>query len=408
MKIAHVQIAITPEIGTLLAGYGPQDVSVAKHDELMMHGFCLLDNRKKYLFLSYDLLGMTRELVLDIRQNCARIIGGTQKDVLLTCTHTHGGPHTRYHAKTQYVDNAACQMVLERTIQAVSALKDEDFAETIPYFYSANVPVNINRRYCGPENVCRMICDAYEIAPLGDGVLDTEVGMIFFASERKQLQEVVVNYAAHPLASHAFGTSALSITADYPGLLRSYLQENLGCSITFVSGSAGDQFPIYPEAGFTAMDAIARPLATAVMQGWLSAKRQPEKFRMPDARCHSKIKTFEAIPRSDIKLREPAKEGMKSYSMEVQLLAIGDICLVGVPGETVAALGLEIKWHSPYRRTFICYNSTDYASYINTANSFIAGGYEVVSQIFEKDTGLKMVVAAVEGMQELRQETALQ
>ena len=403
MKIAHTQIAVTPEVGTLLAGYGPQDVSVGKHDELMMHGFCLLDNDRKYLFLSYDLLGMCRELVLQIRQACARIIGGEERDVLLTCTHTHGGPHTRYHAKTQFLDDAACKMVLERTIEAVSAIKDSDFAETTPYFYSAKVPVNTNRRYCGPENVCRMICDAYELSPLGDGVLDSEVGMLFFADERKQLQEVVVNYAAHPLASHAAGTSALSITADYPGLLRQYLQESLGCNITFVSGSAGDQFPIYPEAGFTALDAMARPLAMAVMQGWMSAKRQPEKFRMDDAHCQSLIKPFQAAVRSDIKPRMPVTEDMKEYTMEVQLLTVGDICLVGVPGETVAALGLEIKWHSPFRRAFICYNSTDYVSYINTANSFVAGGYEVECQIFDKYAGLKMVNAAVEGMQELYQ-----
>ncbi|MBE6366899.1 MAG: hypothetical protein E7052_03180 [Lentisphaerae bacterium] len=401
MKIAHVRAVISPEVGTLLAGYGPQDVSIAKHDELMLHGFCLLDNGKKYLVLSYDLLGMARQLVLNIRETCAKLIGGSQQDVLLSCTHTHGGPHTRHHAKTQFLDEAACQLVLERTVAAVAALQDEDFEDTVPYFYSAQVAVNTNRRYCGPENVCRMICDAYELTPLGDGVVDQEVGMLFFASPQKQLQEVVVNYAAHPLASHAAGISALSITADYPGLLRSYLGESLGCNITFISGSAGDQFPIHPEAGFTALDAMARPLATAVMQGWISAKRQKEKFCMPNAACRSMIKTFPAIPRTDITPREPAKPGMQKYDMEVQLLAIGDICLVGVPGETAAALGLEIKWHSPYRRTYICYNSTDYASYINPANSFIAGGYEVESQIFDKTTGLQMVVTAVEAMRQL-------
>ncbi|MBR7145265.1 MAG: hypothetical protein IKD10_10020 [Lentisphaeria bacterium] len=403
MKIAHIQGDISPEIGCTLAGYGPQDVAEAQHDALMFHGFCLLDSGRKFLFLSYDLLGMARELVLDIRRCCAEIIGGSQADVLLSCTHTHGGPHTRYHAKTQYLDKDACKMVLERTVEAVAALEEEDFAETIPYFYSAQVPVNTNRRYCGPENVCRMICDRYELSPLADGVLDSEVGMLFFASPRKVLQEVVVNYAAHPLASHASGLSAHSITADYPGLLREYLKDSLGCDITFVSGSAGDQFPILPEAGFVALDNMARPLAMAVMQGWISAKRQPEKFCMSNARCRSSIKSFKAHLRTDITPRQPVTEGMKEYDLEVQLLAVGDICLVGVPGETVAALGLEIKWHSPYRRTYICYNSTDYASYINTANSFVAGGYEVESQIFDRNTGLQMVVTAVEALQELHE-----
>ena len=37
----------------------------------------------------------------------------------------------------------------------------------------------------------------------------------------------------------------------------------------------------------------------------------------------------------------------------IQLVSVGDVCLIGVPGELVAELGLEMKWHSPFRKTFI-------------------------------------------------------
>ena len=56
-------------------------------------------------------------------------------------------------------------------------------------------------------------------------------------------------------------------------------------------------------------------------------------------------------------------------------VSIDDVAFVGVPGEMTNELGLKIKWHSPYSRTFIAYCATDYSGYISTANQVAAGGY---------------------------------
>ena len=76
---------------------------------------------------------------------------------------------------------------------------------------------------------------------------------------------------------------------------------------------------------------------------------------------------------------------------------------VGVPGELCCELGQEIKWHSPFRRTFIAYNSTAYMSYMGPANFLVAGGYEAVSQRFSARGGLALLNTAVEAMFELRE-----
>ena len=97
----------------------------------------------------------------------------------------------------------------------------------------------------------------------------------------------------------------------------------------------------------------------------------------------------------------PSHRGKTEYSLELQLLSIGDICLVGVPGELLAELGLEIKWHSPFRKAFILYNSTDYISYICHANALVSGGYEAKMQQIEYKAGLKLVNTAVDAMFEM-------
>ena len=113
-----------------------------------------------------------------------------------------------------------------------------------------------------------------------------------------------------------------------------------------------------------------------------------------------------------MKLRQDQKEkrrvlpvyaGKKETTVEIQLFTLGEICLVGVPGEMLGEIGQEIKWHSPYRRTFILYNSTAYLSYLPHANAYLAGGYEteVNSAYIQPFESLKLVNCAVEGMRKL-------
>ena len=96
MKIHHFQCDITPEPGTLLAGYGPHVVSRGIHDPLMVCGAFLEDSRKnRMLLLSFDLLGLDSDIVKKIRESAAKILHLPPEAVIASCTHTHAGPHTR-------------------------------------------------------------------------------------------------------------------------------------------------------------------------------------------------------------------------------------------------------------------------------------------------------------------------
>ena len=85
----------------------------------------------------------------------------------------------------------------------------------------------------------------------------------------------------------------------------------------------------------------------------------------------------------------------------MQCIAIGDVAFVGVPGETVNELGLEIKWHSPFKRTFVAYCSTGYFGYIAPPNFVAAGGYEGKHQRFAGRDVLKLVETSRDGLFDL-------
>ena len=84
--------------------------------------------------------------------------------------------------------------------------------------------------------------------------------------------------------------------------------------------------------------------------------------------------------------------------LEIQLLTFSDICFVGVPGELLVEPGLEIKWHSPFRKTFILYNTTAYISYIPHANAYLEGGYEVDTALLAPNASFKIVSTAINAM----------
>ena len=128
---------------------------------------------------------------------------------------------------------------------------------------------------------------------------------------------------------------------------------------------------------------------------------------MKDAKVGSCIRTFTVPLRSKYR-RNPKRLpemylGRDDVELEIQCVCVGDFCFVGVPGELCCELGQEIKWHSPFRRTCIAYNSTAYFSYMGHANMLAAGGYEAFSQRFSARGGLTLLQTASDAMFDLRE-----
>jgi neutral ceramidase len=66
-----------------------------------------------------------------------------------------------------------------------------------------------------------------------------------------------------------------------------------------------------------------------------------------------------------------------SVPAEVQVIRLGDIALVGVPGELFVELGLAIKRDSRLDYTFICGFANGNVGYIPTRYAYARGGYEI-------------------------------
>lgn len=407
MKIAKFEQVITPEVGTTIAGYGAFDKTFRKEGELVVSMLAMDDGKHTALILGFDLIGMDEELIDRIRHEAAQALGTPEEFVILSCTHTHEGPHTRSLAEHPEVFNVPyVEQLMVWVLEGIEKLKNA-FIEVDTFFYSMKVDANTNRRFERRDNTTKFFPHCRDMEALAEGFKDQELGLLLFFEKGTRLPvEVLVNYAAHPLATHAPGLGSHTLSPDYPGYLRQFIKYESGADCIFLSGAAGDMFPKESEMGQGAAERMAKQLASAVMLALCDARRQPDRFKIENPELKALITRVEVNRRMD-NPRElgglpPYYRGKDVFSLPMQFLSVGDVAFVGVPGEMLAELGQEIKWHSPFRKTFILYCSTAYFDYLCHGNALVSGGYEAWSQLFDSRGGLKLVNAAVDGLYELK------
>lgn len=64
-----------------------------------------------------------------------------------------------------------------------------------------------------------------------------------------------------------------------------------------------------------------------------------------------------------------------------QVLAIGDVALVGVPAEFFTVLGQEIKRQSPFRFTYVVELANDWIGYLPDRQALELGGYQTWTEL---------------------------
>lgn len=400
LKIGCAKKIITPKTGCLLAGYGSRIVSKEIHDSLFISGIYFQTGSSQALLLSYDLLGLDEDTVHDIRLRCSKKLGLKPSQIVLTCTHTHSGPHTRRISDMpfdqEYVDGLK-QLSVEAAASTV-----EKLISTEVYHYSAKCFENVNRRIQFPDHSCINLPEYKELEKLADGITDPELGILYFCQyQTGVLIATLVNYAAHPLTCQSGGEASLKISSDYPGVIRDSVEKQLGGICVFTSGACGNLHPKGFESGFERTEQMGKSMAEEVVKGFTVVQRQKNKYHLDSSSIETRCAKVELSKRKK-GCREktlPLYRYSQKIVAEVQFFRLGSCCFVGVPGEVLTEFGLEVKWHSPFKKTFILYNSTAYLSYIPHANAYVGGSYEVETSHFSPYSSFNLLSKIVEEFQ---------
>jgi neutral ceramidase len=390
LKAGASQVDITPPVGVPLTGFILREGnSEGVHDRLYARVLVLSDGECLAALAICDVLGLDRHFVTSVRasiQEATRIPG---RNVMICSTHTHSGPATMFLRDCGDVDRAYLatlrQQLVEASETALSNLRD------------ARIGAGYGRVTEGVQN-----------RRIPGNPIDPQLAVLRVEDDRGQLMAALLNYACHPTC--VWDDNQL-ISADYPGRVTKAIQRKTGAIVMFATGAAGDVGPSTAR-GFTCAEALGSALATEALRVLddiaVDGRRKLAVARdilelplqdIPSAENMERIVTDnrrlllmaqEASRPSEAKIHRAMlgwsetilaalTEGRvpRSVPAEVQVICLGDIALVGVPGELFAELGLTIKQDSGAGQVFICGYANDNIGYIPTAQAYAQGGYEI-------------------------------
>ncbi len=271
-----------------------------------------------------------------------------------------------------------------------------------------------------------------------EGPMDPEVGVVCLRTDDLQPRALLLNYACHPV--HVF--PKILVSADWPGAWSTAMQARFGadCVPLVLNGPCGNLNPWPPFDPDYVEDHRVMGQALAAMTGkvletmtftdaadldWRT-EILPIPFRDFDmaavARAKAHIEagypwtdaTQTAVEMNwmfDASLYsaylQAQREGVFSY--EIQTLRLGDIAIVGLPGEPFIEAALRLKLASPARRTYVVHLTNQYVGYIPTREALPRGGHECNHRYWSKlaPAALDLIVdKAAEMVQELFGEQA--
>jgi len=412
-----VEINITPPVGTGFDGYAAREgTSLGVHDPLLAQLLLLKSGADQVVLISMDLLGVSLDFTQRVRAGIEQAIGVPGHCTMVTCTHTHSGaagfwPPTPGIRSTQDLE---LQRMVERQLVG-AAIWTRECLEPARLGVGRGMVEGIGRNRNDPEK----------------GLVDNEVIVLRVDDATGQPLAVMMNYGCHPTV---LGYQNLFFSADYPGAARTTLRRIYPDTVfLYTNGASGDISTRFTrrDQSFGEVERMARILSgevLKVMQMTVTQESVPLrawivpvdlKFRpFPPAdeaqrevqRLQAELKRLKAAGASHGEIRRATTRvegaigqaqmaegfaGLTHHSSQVQLLEIGDLALVGLPGEPFTRTVLEIKQRSNRPYTAVLSYANDESGYFPDVVSITEETYEALISPYGADVAEELREAAL-------------
>ena len=359
--VGLAQADITPPPGGLTTGYSSAQPTDGVHDRITARVVLLKSEHSYVALVSCDLCIFNSPW---LHQQITKL--GIDR-LLLTNTHTHAGPKMSQD-DFPAVDKPWRTTVEQRIVAAIKRAQDSLFQG---YFAAAESQIQLGyNRLVHRGDFSVTYFENPERIPYG--AVDTQVGAIRITDDKSNVRAVLVTYACHPVV---LGPRNVQISADYPGVMREIVENELGDDVTcvFFQGAAGDINPLFlarsddRENDFAVVERMGSMLATEVRRALSFIKEEPGVSQ--DFRCLSSESSFRDRFKSD----EKVTLGVST------LLLNNDIGIVTMPGEPFHRFQTEARHKSNlphmYLFGYCCNGGYEWPSYIPDLVSAARGGY---------------------------------
>ncbi len=399
------EVDITPPLGISLGGRGSPETHANKIlDPLHAQVLYLKDaNGTGMVVVSFDLIGMSRDLGARIRTSIVHELGVEYNLVVLNCSHTHSGPYMCRDIMAGIAPEPPNEIdylnALADKIVAATRTTKKSLTPVKVEVFEGKSQVAINRRGHNKSGQPGII-------PNPNGPIAEKVWILKLSPTNGAPPAVIFSYACHPVIVYGFDLAAVS--ADFPGAARNALREKLGDKVhaQFIQGLAGDVRPrVLADLehnrfrASTATDAknagdeLARDILTA-----LGTKAKTLDLDIAGTMDYPFMPRGNPPPRSTYEnlstnknafLQDVAKYWLARYDLGEEGFARGDALPTGLvrlaknqwiwysAGEPCVEWGPKVtKWLAPRNVVMWGYCQQE-LSYIPTEEMIPEGGYEV-------------------------------
>ena len=448
-QVGYAEVNINPPLGIGIAGYYVPRFAKGFLDDLKALALALSLDGTDILLLSVDNEGITKPLADKFRTAIAEKSGIAFENIFLSVTHTHTGPLVEptvaFPAPEEPI--AQYQDFVARRLADAAVLSLADRKPAKMGFAVGHAPDRIAyiRRYKmkdGTTMTCPPVGDPNIDHPIG--ALDQRVNILRFDREGAE-SVVLVNYGLH-----ADTINGELLSPDFPGWMRRTVEKALdGTKCIFFNGAEGDvgSTHVFPEGGDMNDTEISfdnemkspgmarfigRALAGTVLQVYdkveylpvarigittqevVVAANVPDPEALPLAHKYKELHDAgrdDLIPYTSIDLTTVVAEAMRmcrlehgprAFKLYLTGVQIGEIAMVGIPGEPFTGIGVAIKEAPGWKCILPCGLTNGQEGYFPLRDAFDEGGYEARSSVYTGDVADDIIRGAHTMLEKLR------
>jgi hypothetical protein len=430
---------ITPELGTPLIGTLRETTSRRVDQDLTVTALTIAGEAETVLLIACDAVILTPDEARTIRDTVSASTGIPSRNVMLNVSHSHATPSPP--AFGEYDPNGSAERraveayhallvngVVSAAARAAASLQPARIGAG-----QGELRISVNRREQLPDGTMVLGENAA-------GVIDPAVSVLRVDTISGEPIAILMHYACHP---DVLGPKTDIISPDFVGAARDAAESLTGATAFFLQGAAGDLDPrcgiVVGADGLEEMRRLGTELgceAARVCQGINTARGRDHRMSWQSTASvvtgwvYSDVEAVDApvaattrtvrMPLRPLPSREQALADVRRYEtalaalppdafapdwrvntrglqwareqlraveaggpttvdLEIHAVRIGDVAILGIPGELFVEIGLAIKAATPFPLTLVSGYTNGIFFYIPTAKAFEQGGYEVES-----------------------------
>ncbi len=397
---AAVDMTPTLDMKFALGGYGDRMSKPAEaiHDRIWAKTVVIQKVDKKYAIVTMDVLALPPNVKPELLERISAE-GWSEKNVMLLASHSHGSFDMTALNDKNHLGSPQIGIFHPELLEHVLNVLEKVITEAGKDLK----PVSIGTG--------SMIVEGMNRNRRGDPDVDRNLTVTRIDLENGKPLAVLVNWTAHPTF---MSENDMWVSGGWPGYLQRELQQCIGDGVIamYYNGAEGDQSAIGSpgvKSHYEKAEIYGRAIAIKAMNVYHKIKPQKvvefdyafQEVTLPERKVHP---LFMKTGGKEYNLTPEALHAvlnvMSPEATSIGAVRIGDMVMVGAPGELAAGLGLQIK--SELKAKGIKYPvigglANEWISYILSAEQYNNGaGYESSVSFFGEILGEVIVNSMID------------